>query len=83
MVIVAEVTPVPAPKDLQVVPDRNCHWYVSGAEPVAVTLKVAVLPTVTVWLVGCAVMPGGELTVSVTELLAVDRPLPAVTITLS
>ena len=34
------------------------HWYVRGAVPVAVTLKVAVCPTVTVWLAGGVVITG-------------------------
>jgi len=36
-----------------------CHWYVSGAVPVAVTLKVAVCPAVTVIEAGGTVMAGG------------------------
>jgi|SRR5580704_10977543 hypothetical protein len=34
------------------------HWYFSGEVPVAATEKVAVWPTVTVALAGCAVMLG-------------------------
>jgi hypothetical protein len=34
------------------------HWYARGAVPVAVTLKVAVCPTVTVWLAGGVVITG-------------------------
>ena len=49
--------------------------------PVAVTLNVAVLPTVTAWLTGCVLITGGEFTVRVTGLLVVDRLLPSVTTT--
>jgi hypothetical protein len=36
----------------------RCHWYVSGAVPVATTLKVAGLPAVTVALTGALVTTG-------------------------
>ena len=36
------------------------HWYVRVAAPVAVTLKVAVCPTVTVWFAGCLVITGAS-----------------------
>jgi hypothetical protein len=49
--------------------------------PVAVTLNVAVLPRATAWLAGWEVMTGGEFTVRVTALLAVDRLFPSVTTT--
>ena len=48
------------------------HWYASGVVPVADTLKVAVSPTLTVWLCGCEVIVGAPvtaLTVSVAETL--------------
>jgi hypothetical protein len=35
-----------------------CHWYVSGAVPLATTLNVAVCPAVTVWFTGCVVIAG-------------------------
>jgi hypothetical protein len=35
-----------------------CHWYVSGAVPLAVTLNVAVWPAATVLLAGCDVIAG-------------------------
>jgi hypothetical protein len=35
-----------------------CHWYDNGAVPVAVTVNAAVLPTVTVWFAGWAVITG-------------------------
>ena len=35
-----------------------CHWYVIGAAPDAVTVKVTGWPCVTVWLAGCCVMLG-------------------------
>jgi hypothetical protein len=52
---------------------------VSVGVPVAVTLNEAVLPYVTLWLTGGTVMTGGEFTVMVTGLLAVDWLLPSVT----
>ena len=51
--------------------------------PVAVTLKVAMPPTFTVWLAGWAAITGGEFTVSVTVLLVVVRLFPSVTTTLN
>ena len=36
-----------------------CHWYFNGAVPVATTARVAVVPTPTVWFVGCTVIVGG------------------------
>jgi hypothetical protein len=51
VVYVAAVAPAMGPPLL-------CHWYVSGAVPVAVTLKVAVCPAVTVIEVGGTVMVG-------------------------
>ena len=45
------------------------HWYVSGAVPVATTLKLAVEPVPAVTATGCVVitgaLPGGGATVSV------------------
>jgi hypothetical protein len=41
------------------------HWYVRGAVPLAVTLKDAVCPTVTVMLAGGVVIVGAEFTVRV------------------
>src|SRR6266581_4840190 len=35
-----------------------CHWYPSGAIPVATTVNVAVCPAVTVWLAGWVVIEG-------------------------
>ena len=46
----------------------RCHWYASGAVPVAATVKVAVAPAVTVAFAGCVVIDGAtadELTVRV------------------
>jgi hypothetical protein len=52
VVYVAEVAPaIGAPPCL--------HWYVSGIDPVATTLNVAVPPTAAVWLAGCVVIDGG------------------------
>lgn len=39
-------------------PPLLCHWYASGAVPVAVTLNVAVCPVVTVIEAGGMVMVG-------------------------
>jgi len=56
---------------------------VSGAVPAATTEKVAVCPTVTVWLTGCVVMFGPTetgLTVKVAELLVMlVTELPTIT----
>ena len=51
--------------------ELRCHWYFSGAVPVAATLKVTVCPAKATRLVGCfviwgAVLPGGA-TVTVNE----------------
>jgi len=35
-----------------------CHWYASGAVPVAVTENVAVWPAVTLWFAGWVENPG-------------------------
>jgi len=35
-----------------------CHWYVSGAAPLAATMKVAIAPTDRSWLWGFSVMTG-------------------------
>lgn len=51
------------------------HWYVSGAVPVATTLKVAVCPTATVWLAGWVVIVGGVLTVKVAGALVTVPPV--------
>ena len=42
--------------------------------PLAETLKVAGVPTVTVWLSGCVPITGGEFTV-IEKTLEVDRPI--------
>ena len=45
-----------------------CHWYASGAVPLATTVKVAVWPAVTVCAEGCVVIvgaTGAEFTVKV------------------
>ena len=45
-----------------------CHWYANGAVPAAVTVNVAICPTVTVRLAGCVLIVGateGELTVRI------------------
>ena len=34
---------------------ETCHWYVGVGLPLAVALKYAVCPDVTVWLAGCVV----------------------------
>src|SRR5260370_2248711 len=49
-----------------------CHWYPSGAVPVATTVNVAVCPAVTAWFPGCVVIVGATgagFTVSVAALL--------------
>ena len=51
------------------------HWYVGVGVPVAVTLKLALVPAVTVWLEGWVVMAGA---VAVAAL-----PTPATTLVLS
>jgi hypothetical protein len=38
----------------------TCHCTVGVGEPVAAAVKVAVWPAVTVWLIGCVVIVGGE-----------------------
>ncbi len=38
-----------------------CHWYVGAGVPVAVTLKLAEPPAVTVWLLGWVVIEGAVL----------------------
>jgi hypothetical protein len=48
--------------------------------PAAVTLKVAVCPTATVWFAGWAVMTGTAVTVKVAELL-VTVPTELLTVT--
>ena len=60
------------------------HWYVSGAVPVAVTLKLAAWPAVTVLATGWTVIAGATgaaVTVRVAPLL-VAEPAPLVTTTL-
>ena len=47
------------------------------ATPAAATLKVALLPSATVWLTGCVVIEGP--TVRLTELLDTVIPFPSVT----
>jgi hypothetical protein len=57
------------------------HWYVMGAVPLAVTVKEAVFPAITVWLAGCVVIAGATealVTVSTAALLVA---LPAVLLT--
>ena len=56
------------------------HWYVRGAVPLAVTLKDAVCPTVTVMLAGGVVIVGAEFTVKVAAELVTD---PAVLVTVT
>ena len=56
------------------------HWYRSGALPLAVTEKFAVLPALTIRFCGCWLMLGGELMVSVATML-VAEPNPFVTTT--
>src|SRR2546428_9552389 len=46
------------------------HWY-TRLEPAAVTVKAALAPNATDWLVGCAVMVGPLTTESVTPALSV------------
>ena len=41
--------------------------------PLAETLKVAGVPTVTVWLSGCVAITGGEFT-AIVKILEVNRP---------
>src|SRR5260370_31910049 len=58
-----------------------CHWYPSGAVPLATTVNVAVCPAVTVWFPGCVVIVGATgagFTVSVAEALVT---VPAVFVT--
>src|SRR5262245_40287907 len=37
----------------------NSHWYDSGSEPVAVTLKLVVKPAFNTWSCGCEIIAGG------------------------
>jgi hypothetical protein len=53
VVYVLEVAPVMATLP-------SYHWYVKGAEPEAVTLKVAVCPTCTVWFAGWVTISGAS-----------------------
>jgi len=58
-----------------------CHWYASGAVPVAVTVNVAVCPAVTAWFTGCVEIAGATgagFTVSAAEVLVA---VPAVLLT--
>src|SRR5438093_11491104 len=58
-----------------------CHWYASGAVPLATTVNVAFCPAVTVWFPGCVVIAaatGAGFTVSVAEVLVT---VPAVFVT--
>jgi hypothetical protein len=43
----------------------RCHWYESGAVPLAATVNVAGRPALTVWFVGCVVIVGAWLAVYV------------------
>ena len=61
------------------------HWYVRGAVPVAVTVKPAVCPAITLVLTGCDVMDGATgaaVTVRVAALL-VTLPVLLLTVTVN
>ena len=49
-------------------PSRN-HWYARGLEPLAMTPKVTMSPSQTVWLIGLALIEGGSRTVTTTAAL--------------
>ena len=57
------------------------HWYVRGPGPLAVTLKIAAWPVVTVWLAGGVMITGAAVTVKVAgALVAVPAVLVTVTV---
>ena len=61
----------------QVLPDSFCHWYVNGAVPVAVTLKLTDCPALTVWRAGCVVMLGAVTAGFTVSVAALVVALPA------
>src|SRR5579875_1003976 len=69
-VSVVEVAPL---RSVQVValPLRTCHFTVGVGLPLVVAVKVAVLPAITVWLLGFIVMVGANSTVSVAAAVVV------------
>src|SRR5260370_603811 len=58
-----------------------CHWYPSGAVPVATTVNVAVCPAVTVWFAGCVVIAGATAAALTVSVAAVLVTVPALLLT--